>query len=179
MHDERRAMDGALKLLEFRGRSRKELAVYLKAKKFSDDIIEKTVLRLGELGLANDEKLARQWVEGGLERGWGRQKIRQFLFKRGIDKSVIDQEVNRPRPNDDEAAKTGTEDERAWLALTKRAERLLKQPLSRDAVYRRLISYLQRQGFELDAAKGALQKFFRENPRLGKENDGEHGIEDS
>src|SRR5512138_243946 len=92
--DERRqAMDSALLLLKYRRRSEAEMTSRLKRKGFSDEVVQPTVARLRELGLLNDEDLARDWVRYRREAGEGERKIRQKLLERGLSRPLVDETI--------------------------------------------------------------------------------------
>src|SRR5687767_1590897 len=82
-------MDAALSLLKFRGRTEKELGEKLRTKKFEPAVIAATTARLKELKLLDDESLARSWTESARRNGWGEQRLRQALWKRGVPRDII------------------------------------------------------------------------------------------
>lgn len=147
-------MDAALHLLKFRGRSEKEMAQRLKEKKFEPGDIAATVARLVELNLMNDEALARGWIESGRRSGWGEQRLKQALWKRGLPRALTDPLLAELPPEG-----AATESERAREALARRAKRMKLEGLERAVLYRRLGGYLGRQGFSPDVVHETLTAF--------------------
>ncbi|MBI4395718.1 MAG: regulatory protein RecX [Elusimicrobia bacterium] len=154
---DRLAMDSALTLLKFRGRSEAELAKRLSQKRYEAGVVLKTINRLRELGLLNDEAIAREWAQARRRAGQGELRIRQTLFKRGIPKELVETVLAEEAPPE-EAQAGQTEPERAWTALERRAKRV--KALDRRSLYRRLAGYLSRQGFPPDVVHDVLERYF-------------------
>jgi regulatory protein len=148
----RKAMDAALRLLKFRGRSEKEMSQRLREKKFEESVIAAVVARLVELKLLDDEALARGWVDSARRSGWGERRIKQVLWKRGVPRPLADQ-VTTEAPEEGAA----TEESRAREALTRRLKRMKTDGLDKSALYRRLAGYLSRQGFSPDVVHAVLE----------------------
>ena len=155
---ERLAMDSALLLLKFRGRSEAELAKRLAQKKYEPDVVRKTIDRLRELGLLNDEKMAQEWVHGRRKAGQGEIRIRQTLWKRGIPRELIDKALKESPLLEEAEGEIASEPDRAWEALQKRAKRV--KDMDRQTLYRRLGGYLARQGFSPDVVHDTVSKYF-------------------
>lgn len=145
----RAAMDAALHLLKFRGRTEKEMAERLAKKGFGAEAAA-TVARLKELKLLDDDALARQWVESGRRAGWGEGRLKQALWKRGVPKDAV------ARALAEAPAEGGaSEADRAREALEKRLKRA-PAGLDPRALYRRMGGYLARQGFSPDVVHETL-----------------------
>ena len=81
----------ALKLLGYRGRSRREMLDSLRRKGFDDEQINRTIEYLAEIGLMNDEALASDLYRLSADyKSLGKKGIRTFLIKRGLDKDLIE-----------------------------------------------------------------------------------------
>jgi regulatory protein len=145
------AMDASLHLLKFRRRSERELAERLGRKGFSQDLVDRTLRRLRELGLLDDQALARDWFEARRRAGEGDVRIRQKLRQRGIDRQTIDT-IFTERPD------LRGEEDRAWEALRKRAARFSGE--DPRTLYRRLAGYLVRRGYSAEAAHRVLRRYF-------------------
>jgi regulatory protein len=158
----REAMDAALFLLKFRGRSEKELGERLAKKGFEAGISSATIARLKELNLVNDESLAKGLTEGGRRAGRGEIRLRQDLWKRGIPRDII-QRVLSEQPLEGENVPPD-ESARARDALAKRLKRFKTEGLDRRTIYGRLGGYLARQGFSPDVVRDTLDGFFRNKP---------------
>lgn len=155
----RKCMDAALHLLKFRGRSVRDLDERLRKKNFAPDLVAPVLARLKELNLLNDETLARSWTESARRSGWGEQRLKQALWKRGVPRDIIVRILA-------EKLEEGAADEpsRAREALARRLKRTNTQELDRKALYRRLGGYLARQGFSPDVVRETLEHHLSSSP---------------
>jgi regulatory protein len=84
-------LNKALKLLSYRPRSVAEIR--LRLKKLTPDnpkLIDQALAKLTEQDLVNDEEFARWWVEQRKRfRPRGNQALKSELFKKGIDRQLI------------------------------------------------------------------------------------------
>jgi regulatory protein len=134
----------ALKLLSYRARSIREMTGKLRIKGFHEDHINSTTEYLLKIGLMNDESVASDLYRLTTEyKSLGKNGIRTFLMKRGINKNLIDKTLADHSSEIDE--KTAME------FAVKRMEVLKKYP--RDVIKRRLWGLLQRRGFSYDVIK--------------------------
>lgn len=132
-----------LRLLDSRARSRTELETALRAKGIPDDDAQAVLDRYAEVGLIDDQELARAMVaDRHRDRGLGRRALLRELDRRGIDPqlsetavAVIDRDAERSR---------------AAELVRKRHPRLAGlPPLVRD---RRLVALLLRKGYDAGMA---------------------------
>lgn len=131
-----------------REHSRAELAGKLAGLGVVPDAAEPALDRLAELGLQNDDRYAEMLVRSQLQRGKGRQAIRQALQQRGLDR--------------DHPALAEQADDLDWVA---RAVELLQRRFgdragesAHDERERaRQVRFLQYRGFSLGQALGALK----------------------
>ena len=135
----------ALRLIETRPRSRADLAERLKRKKLPTAAIEHVVQRFVEVGLVNDEALARDVVDG-IQR---RLPAGEVLLRAKLDASGIA----------DDAAENAIESVERRRATAERAREAakavaarLKPSLSQQQRWRRVLSQLAARGFEEDTA---------------------------
>jgi len=133
-----KAKEYAFLLLKFRLRSENELALRLRQKKFSEDIIRDTINFLKDKNFLNDRAFAKSWVNFRLKRPFGLKRIREELRVKGLDKQVIDEAISNIKENYSEKPIV------SQLAK-QRLERLKNiEPLkARQRVY----AYLMRRGF--------------------------------
>ncbi len=94
-----KARDYAFLLLKFRLRSENELIRRLEKKKFSAQIIKKTLFFLKEKGFIDDNYFAKTWIESRVKRPLGLRRLKQELIIKGIDKSIIDNQINEIKRN--------------------------------------------------------------------------------
>ncbi len=141
----------ALRLLGYRSRSRKEMLEKLRARGFDDEQINGEIEYLENAGLLNDEDLASELFRYSIEiKSLGKKGVRMFLYRRGIEKGLIDKTV---------AVHTEHMEEKTAQELVERKLRSLKDD-PEDVVRRRLWGMLQRRGFSTDVMKKAVGSIF-------------------
>ena len=134
-----RAMTEAHRLIDHRMRTRRELAVKLKARGRPDEVIDQVLDRLEHAGLIDDGRFARLWIDERLRRRpAGLSLLRRELRQKGIDAEVVETVL-------EESASREGETERAYEALRRQSYRYAR--LDRDAAHRRMIAFLGRRGF--------------------------------
>jgi regulatory protein len=148
--DHRPAMEAALFLLKFRGRSEKELTGRLVRKGFPAPVAARVVARLKELSLVDDAALARDWVRAFRRAGAGEIRARRTLTQRGLGRAAVEAALAEP------AEDVLSEKERALAAARRRWGRLASLP--RPARYRRLGAFLGRRGFSSDVIHDVLNE---------------------
>ncbi|KPK02942.1 MAG: hypothetical protein AMK71_00500 [Nitrospira bacterium SG8_35_4] len=113
----------------------------LKQKGFSIGHIENTMEFLERSGLINDEILASELFRYSTERkSLGKNGVRMFLIKRGIDKPLIDTVLHDH---------TSDMEETSAREFAERKLRTMKH-YPEQTVRRRLAGMLQRRGFTTD-----------------------------
>lgn len=134
-----RAMLEAHRLIDHRMRTRRELAVRLRSRGRPEDVIEEVLDRLEKVGLIDDGRFARQWIDERLRtRPVGLILLRRELRQKGIDAEVIEAAL-------EESASGEGETGRAYEALHRQIHRYAR--LDRDAAHRRMVAFLGRRGF--------------------------------
>lgn len=136
------------KLVKFamtRPRSEKEYNDWFRRKKVHESIQPELLERLQKLKLLDDVEFTRWWVEQRLTfKKYSKRKIIQELRLKGVDKEVIQEEINRQFDEETElqsARKLIEKNEYKWKKYDKK-ERRQKQ-----------IAFLQRKGFGWDVIK--------------------------
>ena len=142
-------MEAALRLLEFRARSRQELAQRLQRKGAVPSVIEAVLARLSAQGYVNDAVFARQWTESRLRTGHGRRRIALELRVKGIASATIRDALG-------ELADPAREADAAERQVRQRL-RLLRR-LEPAAQRRRLYGFLQRRGYAADVIERVLAR---------------------
>lgn len=84
----------AFLLLKFRPRSENELRQRLKKKKFNSEIIESTVSFLKDKGFIDDNYFAKTWIESRIKKPLGIRRLKAELSIKGINKEIIDTQIN-------------------------------------------------------------------------------------
>lgn len=133
-----KAKDRALTLLEYRVRSKVEISRRLIKAGFSEDVIEEVLARLETVGLVDDEQFSQSWVNHRLSgNAMGKKRIKWELRQKGVSIEIVDEALSSI--DDDMEYKSAMESARRRWAKDKCMDEYTKR--------RRLVSYLQRQGF--------------------------------
>ena len=81
----------ALRFLETRARSEAEVRRRLTQAGYREELVEGAIVRLGELGVLDDEAFARSWVESrDRARPRGEIALRRELALKGVDRALVD-----------------------------------------------------------------------------------------
>ncbi len=134
-----KARERALRLLDYRARSRTEIARRLARAGFEEDVIEETLSRLEGIGLVDDAHFSKAWVNHRLAgKGMGKTRIRWELRQKGVSQEVAEEALSAI---DEETEHQSALDKarRRWEKDTDPDERKKRH---------RLASYLQRQGYD-------------------------------
>lgn len=141
------ALNYALKLLSYRGRSERELINRLSIKGYTDEDIRKSLEELKDMGLIDDRKTALDFKNYAKEtKKLGSMGIRNFLLSRGISVDVIEEICN---DNDEE--------EDAYKLIQKRIRNL-----EDEKAKKRIYSLLQRRGYSFETISKVLKRFYNE-----------------
>lgn len=143
----------AFLLLKFRQRSEKELEQRLKRKKFSEEIIRKTVEFLREKEFLNDNLFAKSWIESRIKRPFGLRRIKEELKVKGIDKQIIEEKISEVKENYSEEAVV---EQLARMRLGK------LKGIQALAVRRRVYAYLIRRGFSPEAVTEVINQLCKQ-----------------
>lgn len=130
-----------------RALTRRELGRKLADRGHGADLVEEVLERCEHLGLLDDERYARGFVEGRRARGQGARRIRRDLLERGVAAGVVD------------AVLAAAEDEHPaagdCTALLER--RLRGADLGDRAVAAKAYRFLAGRGFSHDEITGAIE----------------------
>ena len=137
---EEQARNLCLRLLTARARTRAELAGQLAKRGYPDEVSDRVLDRLGQVGLVDDADFAEQWIRSRrANAGKGKRALAAELRTKGVDNEVIT------------AALAGID----AGAERERAEQLVRDKLRREKlgddddtkVMRRLVGMLARRGY--------------------------------
>ncbi len=142
MNDE--AKQQALKILERRDVSRKMLLDKLTEKGISNTDAEEVADWLCGLGVVNDERFAGLVVRHYAAKGYGRRRIRDELYRRGIDREFWDGALAELPETDD--------------AVDRLLSVRLRGAVSPEAL-QRAQSYLLRRGYSWDEVCAATERY--------------------
>lgn len=144
-----KAKEKALRLLEYRPRSRMEIVHRLRRAGFAEDIVEETLKRLEDLGLIDDTQFSRMWVNHRLaSKAMGKTRIKWELRQKGVPTEVA------------EEALSAVDAETEYQSAANVARRRWQKDGSSDerTRRRRLASFLRRQGFDWDVINKVLNE---------------------
>jgi regulatory protein len=141
-----RARERALGLLSLRDRSRREIETRLKTAGFEPEVISDTVGWLEGLGYVDDARFAAHFTGEKLKSGWGPQRIRVELLRKGVERRVVDEELSS-EAHSDRLADEGLENVTA-LARRRFGRQFMEDPVAAE---RRLAGFLARRGYDWDA----------------------------
>lgn len=150
---EEQARDACLRLLTVRARTRAELAGQLAKRGYPEDVSDRVLDRLEQVGLVDDADFAEQWVRSRrANAGKGRRALIAELRTKGVDSDIIEATLADDEPGAERA----------------RAERMVADKLRREKLTggddaklaRRLVGMLARRGYgqtmAFDVVKVAL-----------------------
>lgn len=132
--------DAALRYLEHRMRTEKEMRTRLREKEFAEDEIDDTVSWLKQMGYISDHSYAAEYLRFGFEKGRGIARIRAELREKGLSDEdiqkgiydyedeyeidIMEAEFERALAQAQKTAGTGAFDEKAEAKLGRRLHSL-------------------------------------------------------
>jgi regulatory protein len=154
------ALQQALLFLSYRARSESEIRKNLKKHEMPESVIEETLERLRQEGLADDDQFARAWVENRITfRPRSRRLMAMELRQKGLDDESMQSALEDV---DDEAL--------AYEAAQKRAPRFTG--LEWNEFRKKLSGFLARRGFSYSLITPVVSRIWSETHA------GEHHFEE-
>ena len=145
-----RAFQQAMLFLSYRARSESEIRQNLRKHEISEPVIEQTLERLRQGGLANDNQFARTWVEN---RSAFRPRSRRLMAMELRQKGLNDEAVSSAIADvDDESL--------AYEAARKRADRF--KGLEWNEFRKKLSDFLARRGFSYSVVAPVVTRIWNE-----------------
>jgi regulatory protein len=145
-----RAFQQAMLFLSYRARSESEIRQNLRKHEMPETVVEHTIERLRQNGLANDKQFAQAWVEN---RSTFRPRSRRMLTMELRQKGLDDEAVKSATENvDDEAL--------AYEAAQKRAPRW--KGLEWNEFRKKLSDFLARRGFSYSVTAPVVTRIWNE-----------------
>ncbi len=155
------AYQQALRFLNYRARSGKEIRQNLQEKKYPPEVIEETMERLQRSGLVDDRRFARTWVENRSEfHPRSRRALKIELRQRGLE----DEEI-------EEAIQEIDDEELAYQAGLKQARRFIDLEWADFRI--KLSNFLARRGFNYDVISTVVKRIWDESRSDSLEEDDE------
>lgn len=157
----------ALKYLERKARTRKEIQIRLLEKEISQEVIEDVLVRLSREGLVNDALYAQQWAEQRIRsQRKGKAWIRQELRQKGIDKSLITEALD--------GVSSDQEYQSALIIGRKKWNQSKGELLDKK---RKTGSFLMRRGFSGEQVRQVLSQVIKEDDQQDIDDDDNFGYE--
>lgn len=150
LHDEMyiKAKNKALTILSKAPQSEKNIIKKLSTD-FDEDIIEEVLVFLRKYNFVNDEDLAQRITNTNLKVSkCGKNRIKQNLYNKGIDRNTIDSIVSD--------IDSDVEFENAMYLAKKRYERVKNE--DRNKIYQKISQHLAYKGFDYGVIKRVLNK---------------------
>lgn len=145
-----RAYQQSMLFLSYRARSEAEIRKNLRKHEIPDPVIDQTIERLRQDGLANDDQFAQAWVEN---RTTFRPRSRRMMAVELKQKGLADEAIQSAIQNvDDEAS--------AYEAAQKRAARF--KGLEWNDFRRKLSEFLARRGFSYGVIAPVVSRIWNE-----------------
>ncbi len=142
----------ALNILSKASQSEKKIREKLQDD-FEEDVIDDIVDFLKKYNFINDNELASKIVNTNINiNKYGKNRIKQNLYNKGIERNAIDEAISEIDQND--------EFENALYLAQKRYDRV-KNEDSRKA-YAKVANHLAYKGFSYDIIKSVLNKIFKD-----------------
>jgi len=157
MPDDQERLQHALALayryLNRRERTTTEVRRHLERKAVDATSCDRALKVLTEEGSVDDARFARLFVQDKRElEEWGRERIRQGLLARGVDRELVEEALSEPAPLEE-----ATELDRAVALLGRRFQAPPRERRERD----RALGLLIRKGYDPDLALDALVAYAR------------------
>ena len=138
----------ALKLIEIRDRTQKEMRTKLLEKGYDEETAEKEIAFLKEYGYIDDKRFAAHFTTDAINlKKWGKGRIRTELLRKGIDRDAVDNIL--------EDAFMELDDNRLYELMEKRFK---NSDLSSMKERTRIFNFYMRRGFAPDEIKGAINR---------------------
>jgi len=145
-----RAFQQAVLFLSYRTRSESEIRQNLRKHEIPEPVIEQTLDRLRQGGLANDDQFARAWVENRIAfRPRSRRMMAMELRQKGLKDEAVSSAIESV---DDEAL--------AYEAARKRVTRL--KDLEWNEFRKKLSDFLARRGFPYSVIAPVVTRMWNE-----------------
>lgn len=149
-------LEAAARFLEARSRSVTEVRRRLGRAGYRSELIEGAIVRLGELGMLDDEAFGRAWVESrDRARPRGEIALRRELSLKGVDRSIVNELLEERRAQTDPDSDGRGPDLAAAERLLARNERALVRVVDPRQRRQRAYALLARNGFDPETCREA------------------------
>ena len=137
--ESKNARKRAIRYLVYKDRSRNEIIRYLNGKRFSSDVIDKTLIFLQSNDYINDERFAMQYGRSRIvNKKIGRLRLGLELGDKGLERQIIEETLNSLYEEYDEKK----------IAMSCAKKKLTTYSSSNsEKNHRRIAKFLERKGF--------------------------------
>lgn len=152
-------MERIYALFNIRQRSEKEIRDYLKNTSFkrrikgkeeiSNLVIDAVIQKLNKKGMLKDLAFAKAWMESRSKK-YGPRRVKQELYKKGIDKEIIESVMNEKVNNGSELAEN----------LLRKKLNFWKN-LEPFKIKNKAFQFLLRRGFDYQTASSIIEKIMK------------------
>ncbi|MGB4215013.1 MAG: regulatory protein RecX [Dethiobacteria bacterium] len=145
----KKARSRLLRLLSYRGRSRREAEEYLQRKGFDSAVISAVLAEMEQWRYIDDRRFTEEFIANCQRRGWGPLRARFALLSKGISRETVEEGI---------ALYYSPEKERtlAHKVFSKRNPYGADEP-DRGWIHRQA-AFLQRRGFHDQVIRQVLQE---------------------
>lgn len=146
-----KVFQAALRFLEYRPRTEREIRVKLQQKGVELQIAEAVVLRLRNSGMVRDEVFAQAWVESrNAFRPRSQRLVRHELRSKGIDDSLIDKALQGSAEDEELAQRAADKQMRRYSSLEWKEFQT------------KMTAFLARKGFSYDVISATVRNAWNE-----------------
>lgn len=153
-------LEAAARFLEARSRSVAEVRRRLSRAGYNAELVDGAIVRLGELGMLDDEAFGRAWVESrDRARPRGEIALRRELSLKGVDRSIVNDVLEERRAGAEPGEDGRGPDLVAAERLLARHERALARVADPRRRRQRAYALLARNGFDPETCRAASGAF--------------------
>lgn len=149
-------LEAAARFLEARSRSVAEVRRRLGRAGYRSELIDGAIVRLGELGMLDDEAFGRAWVESrDRARPRGEIALRRELSLKGVDRMIVNELLEERRAAVEPGEAGRGPDFVAAERLLARSQRTLDRIADPRQRRQRAYALLARNGFDAETCRAA------------------------
>lgn len=144
----------ALNYLARRQHSKNEIRTKLRQKKFSLELIERTLNELEQNNYVDDLSFARIFTDEKIKaKNWGKNKIKSELIKRGVSSKIIADVI-------EEKFSSESEIESGLELARKKFKKLINRKVDQKKIQSSIYSFLVSRGYDYELCRQIFAKLF-------------------
>lgn len=151
------AKDEAVRLLEIKPRTRGDLVSRIKEKGIAEHAVTQALTELSQVGLYNEAEALDSIARSEWEKGSSLARVREVLRDNGVDANAAEETVLRFAGKD-------TSEVRRAREVAKDLAKKLGSGVSAQSKWRKLLSALERRGFDEEASTQACRAVLGKEP---------------